>query len=195
MHAHGPVQAKSHGKIPSVTPRPDLPRPPRESTSRGWAHEAGLGWPQPRLWRWPPDAHLAAALALALPAWGVLGLTVGQAMYLPVTVWAWASLVLVQPLLEELVFRGLLQGQALAWLQRGGQPMCLGPLTLANVLVSIAFVALHLSAQPLAWALAVVLPSLVFGHLRERFASVWPAVGLHMFYNAGFGLTAWLARA
>jgi hypothetical protein len=36
-------------------------------------------------------------------------------------------------------------------------------------------------------------PSLVFGHLRECFASVWPAVGVHVVYNAGFGLTAWLA--
>lgn len=181
--------------MPAVTPRPNLLRPPRKPTPKGWAHECGLGWPHPKLWRWPPDAHLTAALALALPVWALLGLAMGQAMYLPITVWAWASLVLVQPVLEELVFRGLLQGQALAWLQRGGQPMRLGPLTLANVLISIVFVALHLRSQPLAWALAVAAPSLVFGHLRERFASVWPAVGLHAFYNAGFGLTAWLALA
>lgn len=178
-----------------MSPRSDLPRPPREPSREGLAHESGLGWPQPSLWRWPPDAHLATALALALPVWVWLGLAMGPAMYLPTTVWAWASLVLVQPLLEELVFRGLLQGQALAWLQRNGRPMRLGPLTLANLVVTLAFVALHLRAQPLAWALAVAVPSLVFGHLRERFASVWPAVGLHAFYNAGFGLTAWLVRA
>jgi hypothetical protein len=141
---------------------------------------------------WPPDTHLALALLAAIPVWLALAAWAGPQMRVPLGLWAWASLVLVQPLLEELVFRGLLQGQALAWLRRGGQPMRLGPVSLANLLVTLAFVALHLRAQPLAWALAVAVPSLVFGHLRERFASVWPAVGLHAFYNAGFGLTAWL---
>jgi membrane protease YdiL (CAAX protease family) len=141
---------------------------------------------------WPPDTHLALALLAAIPVWLALAAWAGPQMRVPLGLWAWASLVLVQPLLEELVFRGLLQGQALAWLQRGGRPMRLGPLTLANVLVTVAFVALHLRAQPLAWALAVAVPSLVFGHLRERFNSVWPAVGLHAYYNAGFGITAWL---
>ena len=42
---------------------------------------------------------------------------------------------------------------------------------------------------------AVAVPSLVLGHLRERFASVWPAVGVHAVYNAGFGLIAWLVAA
>ena len=68
----------------------------------------------------------------------------------------------------------------------------LGPVTLANVLVSVGFVALHLRAQPLAWAVAV--PSLVLGHLRERIGSVWPALLVHAIYNAGLGLTAWLAH-
>ena len=89
---------------------------------------------------------------------------------------------------SELLFRGLLQGQLLRLSQHGEELRRIGPVTWANGLTTLAFVALHLSAQPLAWALAVAvaLPSLVFGHLRERFASVWPAVGLHMVYNAGF---------
>ncbi len=45
----------------------------------------------------------------------------------------------------------------------------------------------HVGTQPLGWALAVAIPSLVFGHLRERFGSVWPAVIVHIVYNAGFG--------
>ncbi len=64
----------------------------------------------------------------------------------------------------------------------------------ANGLTTLAFVAAHLPAQPMAWALAVAVPSLVLGHLRERFASVWPAVWLHMVYNAGFSGAAWVAR-
>ena len=46
----------------------------------------------------------------------------------------------------------------------------------------------------MAWALAVAVPSLVLGHLRERLVSVWPAVWLHMVYNAGFSGAAWVAR-
>jgi membrane protease YdiL (CAAX protease family) len=113
-------------------------------------------------------------------------------MYVPAHMLAWASFVLIQPLLEELVFRGVLQGLALRLTTHKGQPRRVGPITLANVLVTLVFVALHLQAQPLIWALAVTVPSLVLGHLRDRFASVWPAVLVHTTYNAGFGLTALL---
>jgi hypothetical protein len=104
----------------------------------------------------------------------------------------WMSFLLVQPLGEELVFRGIIQGQLLRMTRFNGAPRMLGPVTLANVLVTAGFVALHLRAQPLAWALAVAAPSLMLGHLRERLQSVWPAVLVHAIYNAGFGLTAWL---
>ncbi len=139
------------------------------------------------------DGHFAAALMVALPVWVALGLWAGGSMRVPAGVWAWLSLIVVQPFLEELVFRGLLQGQALRLIASDGQPRRLGSITVANVLVTISFVLLHLRAQPLAWALAVAGPSLVLGHLRERFSSLWPCVLVHAFYNAGFGLTAWLA--
>ena len=170
----------------------NTPTPSEQAEPAALAQAFGLTWPRPSLRHWPPDRHALLAVLLAIPVWLALGWLVGAPLRVPLGAWAWVSLVLVQPLLEELVFRGLLQGQALAWLQRGGRPMRLGPLTLANLLVTVAFVALHLRAQPLAWALAVAVPSLVFGHLRERFNSVWPAVGLHAYYNAGFGITAWL---
>jgi membrane protease YdiL (CAAX protease family) len=141
---------------------------------------------------WPPDAHLALAMALALPVWLLLGLMAGSGMYVPVNWFAWVSFVLIQPLIEELVFRGVLQGLALRLTTHHGQPRRLGPLTLANLLVTVGFVALHLQAQPLIWALAVTVPSLMLGHLRDRLASVWPAVLVHATYNAGFGLTALL---
>lgn len=175
-----------------MTPPPNPPPVPEGRTP--FAREAGLVWPQPSLRAWPPDAHLALALLAAVPVWLALALWAGPQMRVPLGLWAWVSLVVVQPLLEELVFRGLLQGQALALLSRHGQPRRLGPVTLANALVTVAFVLLHLRAQPLAWALAVLAPSMVLGHLRERFASVWPAVLVHAVYNAGFGLTAWWVR-
>lgn len=142
-----------------------------------------------------PDPHLALALLAALPVWLGLFLWAQPALRVPQGAWAWCSLVLVQPCLEEWVFRGLLQGEALRLTTRRGEPARLGPITWANAWVTLAFVALHLVAQPVAWALAVAVPSLVLGHLRERFHSVWPGVGVHALYNAGFGLTAWAQGA
>lgn len=155
--------------------------------------ECGLALPRPAVWTWPPDAHLVLALLLALPVWVALALWAGSSMRAPAGILAWISLIAVQPVMEELVFRGLLQGQALQLMASNGQPRRLGPVTLANVLATSCFVALHLRAQPLAWALAVAAPSLVLGHLRERFSSVWPSVLAHAIYNTGFGLIAWLA--
>lgn len=164
-----------------MTP-PPLPKAPPTL-----AQAMALAPPRPS--RWPTDTHLLLALLAAVPVWTVLYVWVGPHMRAPSGLWVWCSLVLVQPLLEELVFRGLLQGLLLerTALRRG-------PISWANALTTLAFVALHLLAQPLAWALAVAVPSLVLGHLRERLGSVWPAVALHAVYNAGFGLTAWLAH-
>ncbi len=158
------------------------------------AEECGLTPAQPALTAWPPDRHLLLALLLALPVWAMLGLGFGDHLRAPSGWIAWLSLLMLQPLLEELLFRGILHGQALRLTRRNGRPLQMGPITLANLLVTLGFVALHLRAQPLAWAFAVAVPSLVFGHVRERMGSVWPAVLLHGVYNAGFGLTAWLAQ-
>lgn len=157
------------------------------------AEDCGLQRPDPGWWAWLRDPHAALALLAAVPVWLVLAPWVGSSMRHPTGLWAWTSFLLVQPVLEELVFRGMLQGQALRLSTRQGQPLRLGPVTLANVLVTLGFVVLHLRAQPLAWALAVAGPSLVLGHLRERFFSVWPAMLVHAVYNAGFGLAARLA--
>ena len=165
---------------------------PDQSYQQTLARECGLQRPAPGWWAWLRDPHAATALLAAVPVWLALALWAAPYMRHPSGLPAWASLVFVQPVLEELVFRGILQGQALRLLAANGKPRRLGPLTLANVLVTVVFVALHLRAQPLVWALAVAGPSLVLGHLRERLGSVWPAVLVHAIYNAGFGLTAWL---
>ena len=132
------------------------------------------------------NRHFLAALAVAVPVWIAIGLGVAGPVYLPAGLLAWLAFVLWQPLLEELVFRGLLQGQLLRILP-GSR---VGPVSVANLIASAAFAAMHLFSQPPAWALAVVAPSLIFGHLRERFDSVWPAVAMHALYNCGFGLAA-----
>jgi len=91
----------------------------------------------------------------------------------------------VQPLLEELLFRGVVQG----WLREAawGARKTLG-LSAANWTTSALFVVAHLPAQPPAWAVAVFVPSLVFGHFRDRHDSLLPAALLHIAYNAAFFL-------
>lgn len=156
----------------------------------GLAQDCGLLGPSPLCRAVLLDTHLFAAIWMAVPVWALLALSVGQRMQVPPGGWAWVSLVLVQPLAEEIVFRGVLHGQLL----RLGAARRVGPLTAANWLTTAGFAALHLVSHAPAWALAVIAPSLVFGHLRERFQSVWPPVLVHALYNAGFGFTAWLVQ-
>ncbi len=172
-----------------------MPYLPDRSSPPTLAQDCGLQRPGPGWWTWLHDPHATLALLAAVPVWLVLMFWANRHLRYPVGALAWASFVLFQPVLEELVFRGILQGQSLRLTTRHGRALQLGPVTLANVLVTLGFVALHLRAQPLAWALAVAGPSLVLGHLRERFGSVWPAMLVHTLYNAGFGITALLARS
>ena len=97
------------------------------------------------------------------------------------------SLILWQPFGEELLFRGIIQGQLhqLPW----GQHSWLH-LSAANLLTSFAFVALHLVYHPSLWAVAIFFPSLVFGYFRERHQSLYPAFALHSLYNLGYLVTA-----
>jgi uncharacterized protein len=95
------------------------------------------------------------------------------------------SLLLWQPLVEELLFRGVLQGQFAA--HDGGSRSACG-ISLANLLASLLFMAAHLARHPPGWAVATLIPSLLFGWFREREGSILPGLVLHMFYNACFFL-------
>jgi len=93
------------------------------------------------------------------------------------------SLVLLQPVLEELLFRGVVQGQfrLRTWggVKRWG-------MTQANLLTSALFVLAHAFYHPPLWAVAVFVPSLVFGHFRDRVGNIYPSLALHVYYNMGF---------
>jgi len=104
-----------------------------------------------------------------------------QAFWSPV----FLSVALWQPLFEELLFRGAMQGQVLqtSW----GQKTRLG-LSMANLIVSLLFALAHLVGHSISWALLVFAPSLCFGFARDRFGSVYPSIALHAFYNAGYVL-------
>jgi len=164
-----------------------MARDPVRSVDSSLAGECGLMRPAAGWWHWLGDAHTGAAVIAALPVWLGLGMLVGDHMQ-SVAGWrAWIWFVLLWPFAEELVFRGVLQGQLL----RLSSARRVGPLTLANLCTTAGFVAMHLPSQPPLWALAVAVPSVLFGHLRDRFGSVLPPMMLHAYYNAGFALTAW----
>ncbi len=93
-----------------------------------------------------------------------------------------AMLVLAYPVLEEFVFRGWLQ-PAFATRIRRGALLGLSP---ANLVTSALFAAAHFLYHPPLMALATFFPSLVFGHLRERYNHVLPGIMLHAYYNAGY---------
>ena len=59
---------------------------------------------------------------------------------------------------------------------------------MANLIVSLLFVLAHLASNSISWSLLVFVPSLCFGFARDRFGSVYPAITLHAFYNAGYFL-------
>lgn len=153
----------------------------------GLRHSLGLRRPGPGWWHWLGDRHFVLAALAAVPAWLALAQLASDRMQADMAVTALVSLVVVQSAVEELVFRGALQG----YLLERGFARRIGPVSWANLGTTAAFVALHFVAQPPAWAIAVTAPSLVFGHLRERFGSVLPAIAMHSLYNAGFAATAW----
>ena len=97
--------------------------------------------------------------------------------------WLFLQLVLVIPILEELVFRGLVQEYIyqhtkIRW----------GLLSVANLITSLLFTVMHFLFHAPLWAVAVIFPSLVFGYFRERHVSLVTPIILHIFYNLGYFL-------
>jgi membrane protease YdiL (CAAX protease family) len=91
--------------------------------------------------------------------------------------------VLWLPAIEELLFRGLIQGQLtrIAWGRRS-----IGPITMGNAITSLLFVMSHWYSHSLGWTASILLPALVFGYMRDRFQSTYPSIALHVVYNAGY---------
>lgn len=98
--------------------------------------------------------------------------------------WLFLSLVFVQPVLEEFLFRGWLQGW---FIEKEWGSHRLLQISSANVLTSVVFVVMHLFYHAPLMALLVFVPSLVFGYFRDRYDG-WliPCILLHCFYNLGY---------
>ena len=100
------------------------------------------------------------------------------------------SMLLWFPLIEELAFRGLIQGRLS--LSTTGKRAWLG-ISLANLGGSSAFVVWHLLYQPTLFVLTLMVPSLVFGFFRDRYNSLLPGLILHVVYNGVLLLVVELA--
>lgn len=137
--------------------------------------------------RWADDQWWLALLACPVGLWLIDQLEGGA------TAPAWIlqaplvflSLTLIYPVLEELAFRGLIQDQLTGRLR----PWRWRLFSKANVLTSLMFAGLHGFQHAPLWAAAVMLPSLVFGHFRERHASLISPIMLHAFYNGAYFAT------
>jgi membrane protease YdiL (CAAX protease family) len=90
------------------------------------------------------------------------------------------NLLLWYPVLEEILFRGILQGQL--YKTKWGSSTLFN-LSYANWVTSIIFASLHFIYHSPVWALLVVFPSLVFGYFRDIYNSIYPALALHLIYN------------
>ena len=144
---------------------------------RDLRQEIGLRRAKPNSLRWLFGSALIVGTIIA---W-VIGLqTVERG---PISLLMFGSLVLWQPAIEELLFRGVLQGVLLN--SDFGTRRFAG-VSFANLLTSIAFVLTHLVNHSTFWAIGVLFPSLLFGVFRDRSGSVWPPLLLHTVFNFAF---------
>ena len=135
-----------------------------------------------RLLFWRDRAYLAALLAAPI-FWALLFLLDVPTSEDKPALWPYLMIVLVYPVLEEIVFRGGLQSMLLA---RPVFKKSQCQISLANVVTSILFAAMHLINQPPLSAASVFIPSLIFGWAWERHQTLLSPMLLHVFYNAGF---------
>lgn len=123
----------------------------------------------------------------AVPVWAALYMVLGAPLDLAWPLqrpYVFFQLVLVYPVFEELVFRGLLQGG----LARRLPGSLIGPVSRANALTSLIFAASHLLYHAPLWAALAFVPSLVFGWARDRYRSLAAPMLLHVWYNLGYFL-------
>lgn len=90
-------------------------------------------------------------------------------------------LIIFYPVVEELAFRGVIQEYIAS---KTKQYPSFFYLSVANILTSLLFVAMHFVHHAPLWALLVFIPSLVFGYFKEQYGHIGASIFLHMFYNA-----------
>ncbi|MFC4259134.1 JDVT-CTERM system glutamic-type intramembrane protease [Marinobacter lacisalsi] len=106
-----------------------------------------------------------------------------------IDVYTLASLLVWYPAIEELTFRGVIQGTLAE--TTTGRKKWLG-LSVANVAATFAFTLWHLLYQGAPIIITLAFPSLVFGFFRDRYQSLVPTLLLHSLYNGLFLAAHWL---
>lgn len=101
------------------------------------------------------------------------------------------TLCVLVPFLEELVFRGLLQGYFRQFEQ--GRKMLVS-ISAANVLTSLLFVLMHGLTRDGYTAVLVFLPSIYLGVVRDRIGSLVFCMFIHSLWNLTWYLTPWLSQ-
>ena len=96
------------------------------------------------------------------------------------TPWPLLMLVVGYPVIEELAYRGLIQGLLLRC--RFGRYR-VGPLSLANSLTTLVFAFSHWPRGGALLAMGVTPPGLIFGYFRERHDGLRSPILLHGWYN------------
>ena len=89
---------------------------------------------------------------------------------------------LLFPVLEEIVFRGLIQGYLVK--KTISYNYYLG-ITWANWLTTFLFCATHFVTRSWLVAILVFIPSLLLGTLRDKRFSIKVLAGIHVYWNAG----------
>ena len=89
-------------------------------------------------------------------------------------------LIIFYPVVEELAFRGVIQEYIAS---KTKQYPAFMNVTVANVVTSVLFVAMHFVHHTPLWALLVFVPSLIFGYFKEQYGHLGGSISLHMFYN------------
>ncbi|WP_052162493.1 JDVT-CTERM system glutamic-type intramembrane protease [Aquabacterium sp. NJ1] len=140
-------------------------------------------------WRaWLGDPLFVAALMLAIPVWVLASWLHIHAAPAGSDAGVLLSVAVIQPVCEELLFRGVIQGA----LRRRFPGFHMGSLSGANVITALLFAAAHLWRQPPWLAGAVLVPGLIYGCQRDRWGSIWPGALLHVCHNAGLLATGYL---
>lgn len=137
--------------------------------------------------KWWLDPHFLIAVLAAGIFWAGL-----YFMTVPDPDWFWpfqapAAFLypaLIYPLVEEMVFRGIIQ----EWLHQKIPASLFAGISSANVITSLLFTALHFINHSPLWAAAVFIPSLIFGYFKDRTGGLGAPIALHVFYNSGYFL-------
>ena len=89
-------------------------------------------------------------------------------------------LVFFYPIVEELVFRGIIQEYLH---EKTKQLSSFFSFSIANLITSVFFVLIHFIHHTPYFALLTFVPSLLFGYFKDKYKHISFSIFLHMFYN------------